>query len=196
MRNLLRAEIWKTLNGAKISQELSAEIIREYGAEKAEAIKTLLSGHQDSYLFLGKSFDRKITEKYNLDADEAAAMAMFVAVKKIELLTNLKDDKFRLLKDYAAALLDIIRLFDSRDKYSDGELGTDVAQYVERLDNAEVRLRTSEGFLLDSLDDGEDEIVFAAMEVFALFICYVSNVEQLKRLFDKRREPLALLSER
>lgn len=46
MRNLLRAEIWKTLNGAKISQELSAEIIRKYGAEKAEAIKTLLSGHQ------------------------------------------------------------------------------------------------------------------------------------------------------
>lgn len=196
MRNLLRAEIWKTLNGAKISQELSVEIIKEYGTEKAEAIKTLLSGHEDSYLFLGKSFDRRIIEKYNLDADEAASMAMFVAVKKIELLTNLEDDKFRLLRDYAAALLDTIRLFDSRDKYSGGELRTDVGQYVEKLDNAEVRLRTNEGFLLDFLEDCEDEIVFAAMEAFALFICYVSNVEQLRRLFDKRRASLALLSER
>lgn len=196
MRNLLRAEIWKTLKGAKISQELSVEIVKEYGTEKAAAIKTLLSGHEDSYLFLGKSFDRRIIEKYNLDADEAASMAMFVAVKKIELLTNLKDDKFRLLKGYAAALLDTIRLFDSRDKYSGGELSTDVGRYVEKLDNAEVRLRTNEGFLLDSLEDCEDEIVFTAMEVFALFICYVNDVEQLRRLFDKRRASLALLSER
>lgn len=190
MKDVLRAEIWKAINGAKISDSLFVEIEKKYGIDKAAALKKLLHSQKDSYLFLGKSFDREIPEKYHLDADDVALMSMFAAIKKVELLTGLEGTEFTPLKDYAKALLYNIQILDNRDKLGNTRQGIKVEEYAEALDNAEVRLRIAEGFLVDSLDQAKTEVVIAAMEIFALFIDYVFDEERLKKVFDKTQAAL------
>lgn len=190
MKDVLRAEIWKAINGAKISDSLFAEIEKKYGIDKAAALKKLLHSQKDSYLFLGKSFDREIPKKYHLDADDVALMSMFAAIKKVELLTGLESTEFTPLKDYAKALLYNIQILDNRDKLGNTRQGIKVEEYAEALDNADVRLRIAEGFLVDSLDQAKTEVVIAAMEIFALFIDYVFDEERLKKVFDKTQAAL------
>lgn len=190
MKDVLRAEIWKAINGAKISDSLFAEIEKKYGINKAAALKKLLLSQKDSYLFLGKSFDREIPKKYHLDADDVAVMSMFAAVKKVELLTGLKSMEFTFLKNYAEALLSYIQVLDNRDKLGNAKPSVKIEEYAEAFFNAEVRLRTAEGFLVDSLKEAKTEVVIAAMEIFALFINYVFDEDKLKCVFDKTQAAL------
>lgn len=190
MKDVLRAQIWKTIKGAKISESLFAEIGKKYGADKAATFRELLLNYQESYLFLGKSFNHELPKEYQINADEVASMLMYLAVKKIELLTDLESVEFKFLRNYAEALLSYIQLLDNRDKLGNARPGIKIEEYAEALDNAEVRLRTAEGFLIDSLEEAKIEIFFAAMEIFALFINYVSDEEKLKKTFDRTQAAL------
>lgn len=189
MKDVLRAQIWKTIKGAKISESLFAEIGKKYGADKAATFRELLLNYQESYLFLGKSFNHELPKEYQIDADEVASMLMYLAVKKIELLTDLESVEFKFLRNYAEALLSYIQLLDNRDKLGNARPGIKIEEYAEALDNAEVRLRTAEGFLIDSLEEAKIEIFFAAMEIFALFINYVFEEESLNKLLAKYKKP-------
>lgn len=199
MRNQLRMEIWKAINGATISRGMFEATAASYGYEKTVAVVQLLEDSEYSYLFLGKHFGH-LPENCILSVDEVSDMAMFLAVLKVKNYAEAKNVVCPELWAYAKALLDNIKLLDARDNLtSETALGDvlrqrkeilKISDYVKMLDKAEAKLAKAEENLLLKAS-GLSLLDFkAAMEIFCLFIHYVKDVKFLKDVFKKHKKKL------
>lgn len=199
MRNQLRMEIWKAINGATISKGMFDVMTTSFGYEKTVAVVQLLEDSEYSYLFLDKNFAGHLPEDCVLSVDEVSEAAMLLAVLKVKIYAKSKVICPE-LKAYATALLDNINLLDARDSLTYKTALDDVnkqhqeilkiSDYAKMLDKAEAKLEKTEEVLLVKANEISRNDFRAAMEIFCLFIHYVKDVKFLKEVFKNYKKKL------